>query len=105
MRLARVRVGDEVLAVEVDGAGSTGRVLDVAGDDPLAVLVTSAADGPGHPGAALAAEAELRRTERVVRLDEAEVLAPLARPGKIVAIGLNYPDHTAETGLKAPAGR
>ena len=64
MRLARVRVGDEVLAVEVDEAGSTGRVLDVAGDDPLAVLVTSAADGPGHPGAGLAAEAELRRTER-----------------------------------------
>ena len=102
MRLARVRVGDEVLAIEVDESGSSGRVLDVVGDDPLAVLVTSAAERPSHPGVALAAEAELRRTERTVRLDEAEVLAPLARPGKIMAIGLNFLDHTAETGLKAP---
>ena len=31
------------------------------------------------------------------------MLAPLARPGKIIAIGLNYRDHTAETGLTAPA--
>jgi 2-keto-4-pentenoate hydratase/2-oxohepta-3-ene-1,7-dioic acid hydratase in catechol pathway len=29
--------------------------------------------------------------------------APLARPGKIVCIGLNYHDHAAETGQEAPA--
>ncbi|MPS26504.1 MAG: FAA hydrolase family protein [Alcaligenaceae bacterium] len=29
--------------------------------------------------------------------------APLARPGKIVAIGLNYSDHAAEAGLPEPA--
>lgn len=34
-------------------------------------------------------------------VDEANLLAPL-RPGKIVAIGLNYRDHIAETGLPTP---
>lgn len=34
---------------------------------------------------------------------ETELDAPLHRPGKIIAIGLNYADHTAETGLEAPA--
>jgi 2-keto-4-pentenoate hydratase/2-oxohepta-3-ene-1,7-dioic acid hydratase in catechol pathway len=29
--------------------------------------------------------------------------APLARPGKIVCIGLNYRDHAAETGAEIPA--
>jgi len=29
--------------------------------------------------------------------------APIARPGKIVCIGLNYSDHAAETGAKIPA--
>src|SRR5579859_238197 len=28
--------------------------------------------------------------------------APVARPGKIVCIGLNYSDHAAETGAKIP---
>lgn len=34
--------------------------------------------------------------------DESVAQAPL-RPGKIIAIGLNYRDHTAETGTEAPA--
>ncbi len=29
--------------------------------------------------------------------------APMARPGKIVCVGLNYSDHAAETGAKIPA--
>src|SRR5690349_14800631 len=106
MRLARVRSGNEVLAVEVDEAGATGRVLevggDVGGDDPLLTLLDAAADAGGHPGEALAREAERRRTDRTLTLADVELLAPLARPGKVMAIGLNYLDHTAETGLKAP---
>jgi len=30
------------------------------------------------------------------------LLAPVPRPGKIMAIGLNYADHVAESGLKTP---
>jgi 2-keto-4-pentenoate hydratase/2-oxohepta-3-ene-1,7-dioic acid hydratase in catechol pathway len=35
-------------------------------------------------------------------LDDARLLAPL-RPGKVVAIGLNYLDHVRETGMEAPS--
>ena len=31
--------------------------------------------------------------------------APVARPGKVVCIGLNYRDHAAETGAAIPPSR
>ena len=37
-----------------------------------------------------------------IPLSEVRLLAPVARPGKIFAIGLNYADHIAESGLPAP---
>jgi 2,4-didehydro-3-deoxy-L-rhamnonate hydrolase len=37
-----------------------------------------------------------------VALAEASLHAPIARPEKIVAIGLNYEDHAAETGAEIP---
>ena len=45
--------------------------------------------------------------ERIVRdgqpLEAVELLAPVPRPGKVVAIGRNYRDHTAEEGVAAPS--
>ncbi len=38
----------------------------------------------------------------VVALEEARLQAPIAHPGKIIAIGLNYEDHAAETGAEIP---
>ena len=38
----------------------------------------------------------------VVPLGEARLYAPVARPAKIIAIGLNYEDHAAETGREIP---
>ncbi len=38
----------------------------------------------------------------VVALEEASLHPPIARPGKIVAIGLNYEDHAEETGAPIP---
>lgn len=35
-------------------------------------------------------------------LNAVRLLAPVTRPGKILAIGLNYRDHIAESGLQAP---
>jgi 2-keto-4-pentenoate hydratase/2-oxohepta-3-ene-1,7-dioic acid hydratase in catechol pathway len=35
-------------------------------------------------------------------LSEVRLLAPIARPGKIFAIGLNYADHIAESGAETP---
>ena len=36
-------------------------------------------------------------------VDPASLIAPVPRPGKVVAIGLNYRDHAAELGLEIPA--
>ncbi len=41
----------------------------------------------------------------VIEADEAAAMrrgAPIARPGKVVCIGLNYRDHAAETGAEIP---
>jgi 2-keto-4-pentenoate hydratase/2-oxohepta-3-ene-1,7-dioic acid hydratase in catechol pathway len=35
-------------------------------------------------------------------LGDVQLLAPVGRPGKILAIGLNYADHIEETGQKTP---
>ena len=35
-------------------------------------------------------------------LEEASLHPPIARPGKIIAIGLNYEDHAEETGAEIP---
>ena len=35
-------------------------------------------------------------------LESVRLLAPIRRPGKIMAIGLNYADHIAESGMETP---
>jgi 2-keto-4-pentenoate hydratase/2-oxohepta-3-ene-1,7-dioic acid hydratase in catechol pathway len=47
-------------------------------------------------------DAERHLGGEVVALEEARLHAPIARPGKIIAIGLNYEDHAAETGAEIP---
>jgi 2-keto-4-pentenoate hydratase/2-oxohepta-3-ene-1,7-dioic acid hydratase in catechol pathway len=51
-------------------------------------------------------EAEVRRIaeagEGALGLDAVRLLAPIRRPGKIMAIGLNYADHIAESNLGTP---
>ena len=37
-----------------------------------------------------------------VALADVELLAPVPNPGKVLAIGLNYGDHIAESGMDAP---
>ena len=87
MRVARFRhqgsvrtgivVGDEIAEV-------AGDVLDViaAGYDAAGPAARSA---PRHP------------------LAQVELMAPIPRPPKFLAIGLNYADHMAESGAEAPA--
>ena len=51
----------------------------------------------------LKGEAERRvASASTTPFSEVRLLAPVARPGKIFAIGLNYADHIAESGLPAP---
>jgi 2-keto-4-pentenoate hydratase/2-oxohepta-3-ene-1,7-dioic acid hydratase in catechol pathway len=46
--------------------------------------------------------AGLAAGEPDVALGDVRLLAPVPRPGKIMAIGLNYADHIAESGQKTP---
>ncbi|MFQ3581055.1 MAG: fumarylacetoacetate hydrolase family protein [Chloracidobacterium sp.] len=48
-------------------------------------------------------EAACHREDGVVPLAETVFLPPVPRPGKIVAVGLNYRDHAAEQGKTPPA--
>ena len=51
-------------------------------------------------------EAEVRRIAAAgmgaLPLDRVHLLAPIRRPGKIMAIGLNYADHIAESQMETP---
>jgi acylpyruvate hydrolase len=37
-----------------------------------------------------------------IDIDQVHLLPPIVRPGKIICVGLNYMDHSAETGLPLP---
>src|SRR3954454_17804466 len=55
-------------------------------------------------GSALA-EASRILLERGQRLDEQRIqfLPPLGNPAKIICVGLNYADHSAESGFETPS--
>ncbi|MFD3993138.1 fumarylacetoacetate hydrolase family protein [Streptomyces sp. NPDC058548] len=97
MRVLRVgESGAERLAV-LDGAGG---LLDASGiaDD---IDHRSLADGVLDRLAEAAAAGALPAMD--VPGDRVRVGAPVARPGKVVCIGLNYRDHAEETGVGLPA--
>jgi len=71
---------------------------------------------PGLPADMIGLISAWRTAEREVRgiaeagagalpLDQVRLLAPIRRPGKIMAIGLNYADHIAESGAETPANQ
>jgi len=59
--------------------------------------------GEGGP-AFLAAELRAGRLDRLPVMDPSKtrIGPPVARPGKLICVGLNYRDHAAETGAKVP---
>jgi 2-keto-4-pentenoate hydratase/2-oxohepta-3-ene-1,7-dioic acid hydratase in catechol pathway len=46
--------------------------------------------------------AQWQKQGRVAALEEAQLLAPVPRPGKLLCIGLNYRDHAVESGMPIP---
>jgi acylpyruvate hydrolase len=66
----------------------------------------------GHPGSldmlirkgrgALDAAAEVLEKGFATNLDEVTLLPPLSAPGKIICVGLNYVDHSIESGFVVP---
>ncbi|MGK4579031.1 fumarylacetoacetate hydrolase family protein [Kitasatospora sp. HPMI-4] len=94
MKLLRIgAVGEEVPAVQ-DENGRTFAISGVTDDIDGAFL---AGGGVERVRRALA-EGTLPEIEAADR----RVGAPVARPGKVVCIGLNYRDHAAETGAPVP---
>jgi 2-keto-4-pentenoate hydratase/2-oxohepta-3-ene-1,7-dioic acid hydratase in catechol pathway len=46
--------------------------------------------------------AQWMKQGRVVALEDAQLCAPVPRPGKLICIGLNYRDHALEQGVPVP---
>jgi 2-keto-4-pentenoate hydratase/2-oxohepta-3-ene-1,7-dioic acid hydratase in catechol pathway len=91
-------------------AGATPELGAVVGENRI-VPLSRLAPGLGVDMIGLianwsAAEPEARRVvdeaRETVPLGQVRLLAPLPRPGKIMAFGLNYADHIAESGVARP---
>ncbi|HMA31419.1 MAG TPA: fumarylacetoacetate hydrolase family protein [Casimicrobiaceae bacterium] len=102
MRLVSYRSGGRTRV----GAVVDGRVVDLEpvlrglrtwGESSMLSLLRA-----GDRGLAAVADqlAGVRSGDAHPRLADVELLAPIPRPGKIVAVGRNYADHAAETGVK-----
>jgi 2-keto-4-pentenoate hydratase/2-oxohepta-3-ene-1,7-dioic acid hydratase in catechol pathway len=85
-----VLVGDRAIAATTLATGLPGTMRELLADVP----------------AGLTALRDAAPTERVgdlgTPLSTLRLAAPVPRPGKVVAIGRNYPDHTQEQGATPP---
>ena len=79
------------------------------GDDPFHGIAATDARHPGSLSSLVAAGREsLLAAGRIllagprIDLDAVELLPPLPSPPKILCVGLNYADHSAESGFKVP---
>ncbi len=87
MRLVTFRYQNEVRAGVLDGES----ILPLPWPDVKAVIEA----GLDHA-------AQVADASRAIPLAEASLLAPILKPGKIVAVGLNYLDHCLEQGKTPP---
>jgi 2-keto-4-pentenoate hydratase/2-oxohepta-3-ene-1,7-dioic acid hydratase in catechol pathway len=101
MRLVSYRDDDQE-RLGVDLNGRVVPVSDLDGGVPRTMNELLAADGAAmdHLRASLART--LLPPTAGVAIDELELLAPVPRPGKVVAVALNYREHASEGGRDAP---
>jgi 2-keto-4-pentenoate hydratase/2-oxohepta-3-ene-1,7-dioic acid hydratase in catechol pathway len=100
VRLASLRVsGDEVLAIVAGDRWLAASDLVPGGAGTMADLIAA-----GVPAVESLRSAFDPATiaARGRPLADAELLAPVPRPGKIVAIGRNYREHATEEGVEPP---
>ncbi|WP_394833407.1 fumarylacetoacetate hydrolase family protein [Pendulispora rubella] len=97
MRLARFKDerGEGLVILSQDGRARGLRVHDGGFPGDLATIL---ARGDG----ALKTAAERLRSSPEIDLARCDYLPPIANPGKIICIGLNYADHSAESGYAVP---
>lgn len=68
--------------------------IDIIGDENIESLLANGTD--------LATYANNRKPSQTVKAADAKLLPPLTRPTKIICVGLNYADHTAESPYEQP---
>lgn len=99
VRLISVRSPEgERVGVAVDDRWASVEDLVPSGPPTIMDLLTDAGGSLSAVRAA-AAEADVQGWREIA---DAELLAPLPRPGKVVAIGRNYREHAAEEGAEPP---
>jgi 2-keto-4-pentenoate hydratase/2-oxohepta-3-ene-1,7-dioic acid hydratase in catechol pathway len=97
VKLLRVGPPAEEIPVALDLDGNvydlTGLTRDITGE----FLANGA-----HAVPAAIARGDLPRVDIALNDPTTRIGPPIARPGKVVCIGLNYRDHAAETGSRIP---
>jgi 2-keto-4-pentenoate hydratase/2-oxohepta-3-ene-1,7-dioic acid hydratase in catechol pathway len=97
MKLATfTHAGSTRVGVVVDEEVVDLRAADPALPDEMGALLEA--------GAAVlaAADAATQRSGTRIPLDDVHLEAPVLRPPKVIAVGLNYADHVAESGREPP---
>ena len=87
MKLVRYRDGAEPGVGAIKGDG----IVPLGNDYPTMLAIIE-----GGPAALRAIEAKLAGAQPVIPITDAQLLAPIERPGKYLAIGMNYGKHLEE---------
>ncbi|WEK42224.1 MAG: fumarylacetoacetate hydrolase family protein [Candidatus Sphingomonas colombiensis] len=95
MRIARYLVGDAIELGVTDGQTMASITKNVPGAGNDVISLIERWDEIGPLAAGLLGSPDYR-------LKDVQLLAPIARPGKIWGIGLNYADHAAEASIPLP---
>lgn len=103
MKLSTFRYqGKTRIGVVQDGEGASGSIVDLSNVPSTLPDNMTAFLALGEEAVMLAGDIVDNQQAKRYALEDVELLAPVPRPGKILAIGLNYADHIAETGREAP---
>jgi 2,4-didehydro-3-deoxy-L-rhamnonate hydrolase len=104
VRLISARTDDgETLGVVVGEGWRPARELIENGPRTMAELIADGARAARLVAAAASTTiSSSSSAPPVARLADAELLAPVPRPGKVVAIGRNYREHADEEGVEPP---
>lgn len=93
----------------VCGTGAETAVYVVTGDTAVNVTAVDSRLGPDLMPIVAGGEASLRaareavdRAQNSVSIDGLVPALPIARPGKVICLGLNYADHAKEGGYEVP---
>ncbi len=87
--------GPGLAAIRSDGAYIGLSETDAKFPGDLAKLIDLGASALGKAHEALLGG-------RVIDPSKVQLVPPIARPGKVICVGLNYRDHSAESGFKQP---